>query len=88
MLPTRPQWARPEPEVEPAEPAPAQRSWHRTANPTFRDPCGPRDGGPLSPQYPRPRWQRLIRGRSRTASVTSSEGCCPLHPYHCRPCLL
>ena len=38
VRPERPQRARPEPEVELAEPAPAQRSWHGSANPTFRHP--------------------------------------------------
>ena len=38
VRPERPQRARPEPEVITAEPAPAQRSWHGSANPTFRHP--------------------------------------------------
>ena len=38
VRPERPQRTRAEPEVELAEPAPAQRSWHGTANPTFRHP--------------------------------------------------
>ena len=38
VRPERPQRTRPEPEVVPAEPAPAQRSWHRAGNPTFRHP--------------------------------------------------
>ena len=38
VRPERPQRARPEPEVELAESAPAQRSWHGSANPTFRHP--------------------------------------------------
>ena len=45
VRPERPQRTRPEPEVVPAEPAPAQRSWHRAGNPTFRHPMWGRGTG-------------------------------------------
>ena len=46
VRPERPQRTRPEPEVVPAEPAPAQRSWHRGWEPNVPPPhVGPGDRG-------------------------------------------